>query len=123
MKSLDRAECDKAIKTYVGLLFRVREQPRGEMGRAAPPPTLPSPAPRLPTQTRPNVMFHRYIGIWFKRSLVRARCVLSLLLRLAWHASGTYDKISKSGGSQGGTIRFQQELADGANAGLVNAVG
>eukprot|EP00903_Cladosiphon_okamuranus_P012930 g12073.t1 len=45
------------------------------------------------------------------------------LVRLAWHASGTYDKISKTGGSQGGTIRFQQELADGANAGLVNAVG
>eukprot|EP00752_Nemacystus_decipiens_P009671 g8640.t1 len=45
------------------------------------------------------------------------------LVRLAWHSSGTYDKISKTGGSQGGTMRFQQELADGANAGLVNAVG
>lgn len=43
--------------------------------------------------------------------------------RLAWHASGTYDKISKTGGSQGGTMRFKEELADGANAGLVNAVG
>lgn len=43
--------------------------------------------------------------------------------RLAWHSSGTYDKISKTGGSQGGTMRFEQELADGANAGLVNAVG
>lgn len=61
-------------------------------------------------------------------------CVLNIYLvvyhvlpsffeRLAWHASGTYDKISKTGGSQGGTMRFQQELADGANAGLVNAVG
>ncbi|CAN0468328.1 unnamed protein product [Ascophyllum nodosum] len=44
------------------------------------------------------------------------------LVRLAWHSSGTYDKISKTGGSQGGTIRFEQELADGANAGLANAV-
>lgn len=51
-------------------------------------------------------------------------CVhLFYLHRLAWHSSGTYDKISKTGGSQGGTMRFQQELADGANAGLVNAVG
>lgn len=49
--------------------------------------------------------------------------VLCVFPRLAWHASGTYDKISKTGGSEGGTIRFQQELADGANAGLVNAVG
>ncbi|CAM9971355.1 unnamed protein product [Ectocarpus sp. 6 AP-2014] len=45
------------------------------------------------------------------------------LVRLAWHSSGTYDKISKTGGSQGGTMRFSQELADGANAGLNNAVG
>ncbi|CAM9768637.1 unnamed protein product, partial [Laminaria digitata] len=44
-------------------------------------------------------------------------------VRLAWHSSGTYDKISKTGGSEGGTMRFEQELADGANAGLVNAVG
>lgn len=44
------------------------------------------------------------------------------LVRLAWHSSGTYDKMSKTGGSQGGTIRFQEELAHGANAGLDNAV-
>jgi cytochrome c peroxidase len=40
------------------------------------------------------------------------------MLRLAWHSSGTYDKISKTGGSQGGTIRFKEELAHGGNAGL-----
>lgn len=40
------------------------------------------------------------------------------LLRLAWHSSGTYDKISKTGGSNGGTIRFEQELKHGANGGL-----
>tara|TARA_B100000768_G_scaffold172574_1_gene180976 strand:+ start:1168 stop:1509 length:342 start_codon:yes stop_codon:yes gene_type:complete len=28
------------------------------------------------------------------------------LLRLAWHSSGTFDKISKTGGSKGGTIRY-----------------
>ena len=40
------------------------------------------------------------------------------LLRLAWHSSGTFDKISKTGGSKGGTIRFKEELAHGGNAGL-----
>ena len=40
------------------------------------------------------------------------------MLRLAWHSSGTYDKISKTGGSGGGTIRFKEELVHGGNAGL-----
>jgi len=44
------------------------------------------------------------------------------LVRLAWHSSGTYDKISKTGGSQKGTIRFKEELSHGANAGLDIAV-
>eukprot|EP00978_Attheya_sp_CCMP212_P034864 scaffold148694_cov60-Attheya_sp.AAC.2 len=40
------------------------------------------------------------------------------LVRLSWHSSGTYDKISKTGGSYGGTIRFKEELIHGGNAGL-----
>lgn len=40
------------------------------------------------------------------------------LVRLAWHSSGTYDKMLKDGGSSGGTIRFKEELAHGGNAGL-----
>jgi cytochrome c peroxidase len=44
------------------------------------------------------------------------------MLRLAWHSSGTFDKISKTGGSQGGTIRFKEELAHGGNAGLSKMV-
>ncbi|KAL7496069.1 hypothetical protein ACHAWT_006359 [Skeletonema menzelii] len=32
------------------------------------------------------------------------------LVRLAWHSSGTYDKMSKDGGSGGGTIRFKEEF-------------
>lgn len=39
---------------------------------------------------------------------------------MAWHASGTYDKVSKTGGSGGGTIRFKSELMHGGNAGLEN---
>ena len=44
------------------------------------------------------------------------------LVRLAWHSSGTYDKIKKDGGSYGGTIRFKEELSHGANGGLDTAM-
>jgi hypothetical protein len=40
------------------------------------------------------------------------------LVRLAWHASGTYDARDGSGGSNGATMRFPQESEWGANAGL-----
>lgn len=40
------------------------------------------------------------------------------LVRLAWHASGTYDKESGTGGSDGATMRFSPESDHGANAGL-----
>lgn len=41
-----------------------------------------------------------------------------VLLRLAWHASGTYDTVTKTGGSNGATMRFAPEGDHGANAGL-----
>jgi hypothetical protein len=44
-----------------------------------------------------------------------------VFVRLAWHASGTYDKVSKTGGSNGATMRFKPESEDGANAGLALA--
>ncbi|GAA5914431.1 peroxidase [Sporobolomyces salmoneus] len=44
-----------------------------------------------------------------------------VLVRLAWHCSGTYDKDSNSGGSNGATMRFAPEANHGANAGLEKA--
>jgi cytochrome c peroxidase len=41
-----------------------------------------------------------------------------VLVRLAWHASGTYDKETGTGGSNGATMRFNPEAGHGANAGL-----
>ncbi|TFK44140.1 heme peroxidase [Crucibulum laeve] len=41
-----------------------------------------------------------------------------VILRLAWHASGTYDKDTKTGGSNYATMRFEPESLQGANAGL-----
>lgn len=41
-----------------------------------------------------------------------------VFLRLAWHSSGTYDKDTKTGGSNYATMRFAPESLHGANAGL-----
>ncbi|KAI7827538.1 heme peroxidase, partial [Gamsiella multidivaricata] len=41
-----------------------------------------------------------------------------VFLRLAWHASGTYDINSKDGGSNYATMRYKPEAGHGANAGL-----
>ncbi|KAI6037578.1 heme peroxidase [Pisolithus marmoratus] len=44
-----------------------------------------------------------------------------VVLRLAWHASGTYDKNLGTGGSNFATMRFEPESLHDANAGLLVA--
>lgn len=44
-----------------------------------------------------------------------------VLVRLAWHSSGTWDKNDNTGGSYGGTYRYKKESQDPSNAGLENA--
>lgn len=41
-----------------------------------------------------------------------------LLTRLAWHASGTYDKSTNKGGSYAGTMIYSPEASDVENSGL-----
>ena len=41
-----------------------------------------------------------------------------VVLRLGWHASGTYDAATGTGGSNGATMRFAPEKEHGANSGL-----
>ncbi|KNC52463.1 uncharacterized protein AMSG_12124 [Thecamonas trahens ATCC 50062] len=41
-----------------------------------------------------------------------------IALRVAWHASGTFDKHDGTGGSDGATMRFEPEISDDANKGL-----
>lgn len=40
-----------------------------------------------------------------------------VLVRLAWHASGTYDVKTDTGGSDGAGMRYEAEGGDPANAG------
>uniref|UniRef100_A0A7S2DJQ0 Plant heme peroxidase family profile domain-containing protein n=1 Tax=Alexandrium andersonii TaxID=327968 RepID=A0A7S2DJQ0_9DINO len=44
-----------------------------------------------------------------------------LLIRLAWHSSGTYCKEDGTGGSNGATMRYTLEAGDPENAGLDHA--
>jgi len=44
-----------------------------------------------------------------------------LMLRFAWHSSGTYDKTTDTGGSNGGTIWREIESNDPENAGFEKA--
>jgi len=44
-----------------------------------------------------------------------------LLIRLAWHSSGTYNKDDGAGGSNGATMRYALEAGDPENAGLAKA--
>lgn len=41
-----------------------------------------------------------------------------MMVRLAWHAAGTFDKSNGTGGTDGATMRFEPESTDDANAGL-----
>eukprot|EP00013_Stygamoeba_regulata_P025336 CAMPEP_0177653890 /NCGR_PEP_ID=MMETSP0447-20121125/13992_1 /TAXON_ID=0 /ORGANISM="Stygamoeba regulata, Strain BSH-02190019" /LENGTH=405 /DNA_ID=CAMNT_0019157407 /DNA_START=54 /DNA_END=1271 /DNA_ORIENTATION=- len=58
------------------------------------------------------------------RSSIRDRLInrkanaCPMAVRLAWHAAGTFDKHTKTGGTNGATMRFKPESTDNANAGL-----
>jgi L-ascorbate peroxidase len=55
------------------------------------------------------------------RSLIADKKCAPIIVRLAWHGAGTFDCKSRTGGPFG-SIRQQEELAHGANAGLHIAV-
>ena len=63
-------------------------------------------------------------GGWGFRFVDKMNCN-PILLRLAWHDAGTYDKSKSDFGDRGGangSIRFSPEITMGANNGLDKAV-
>ncbi|QDZ19010.1 ascorbate peroxidase [Chloropicon primus] len=55
------------------------------------------------------------------KSLVREKNCAPIMVRLAWHECGNYDRYEGDGGSVG-SIRFEKELDHAANAGLGSAL-
>nr|AQL59244.1 ascorbate peroxidase 3 [Lilium regale] len=55
------------------------------------------------------------------RALIANKNCAPIMVRLAWHDAGTYDVNTKTGGPNG-SIRFEEELNHGANAGLKIAI-
>ena len=52
-------------------------------------------------------------------ALLNAKVIaFPIAVRQAWHSSGTYDKTTNTGGSNGATMRFSPEKDDPANNGL-----
>ncbi|PKA60777.1 putative L-ascorbate peroxidase 4 [Apostasia shenzhenica] len=55
------------------------------------------------------------------RALISSKNCAPIMLRLAWHDAGTYDKSTKTGGPNG-SIKFEEEYSHGSNAGLKIAI-
>ncbi|XP_050231051.1 L-ascorbate peroxidase 3 [Mercurialis annua] len=55
------------------------------------------------------------------RALIAYKNCAPIMLRLAWHDAGTYDKHTKTGGPNG-SIRNEEEYCHGSNSGLKIAI-
>ena len=65
------------------------------------------------------VSFSDVTDTHLSRLIILDGSLAPVLIRLAWHASGTYNKADNTGGSNYATMRFKPESAHGANNGLV----
>ncbi|KAH8051801.1 cytochrome-c peroxidase [Aureococcus anophagefferens] len=61
------------------------------------------------------------IAKWLHRPEHDDGSLAPLMIRFAWHCCGTYDRHKKSGGSNGGTMRFLAEQADPEKQGFAEA--
>jgi len=78
-------------------------------------------APFTPTQADYQAVYDAVAKLLWEKDDYDDGSYAPVILRLAWHASGTYDAATGTGGSNGATMRFAPEAEHGANAGLVTA--
>ncbi|KAN0068429.1 hem peroxidase [Elaphomyces granulatus] len=77
-----------------------------------------TPAPFVPTKEDYQKVYNEIARLLVEKDEYDDGSYGPVLVRLAWHASGTYDKDTGTGGSNGATMRFAPESDHGANAGL-----
>lgn len=107
--------CSLAIQTHVDSAAAEYKYERGN--------PIPTPEQQAKWGTRLGFFTEEKDGFDAIRGeiveLIKADLTLGpSLVRLSFHSAGTYDRISKTGGSAKGTIRFESELAHEANAGV-----
>ncbi|KAK2464341.1 hypothetical protein APHAL10511_003798 [Amanita phalloides] len=71
-----------------------------------------------PTKEDYQKVYNRIAGILDEAGEYDDGSFGPVVLRLAWHASGTYDKETNTGGSNYATMRFEPESIHSANNGL-----
>ncbi|THH05349.1 hypothetical protein EW145_g4863 [Phellinidium pouzarii] len=72
----------------------------------------------VPTKEDYQKVYNEIAGILEENSEYDDGSYGPILIRLAWHSSGTYDKDTKTGGSNYATMRFEPEALHGVNRGL-----
>ena len=71
-------------------------------------------ADKMPTSKDPDA-----VAVDVRHALINRKVnACPMAIRVAWHSSGTFDKNDSTGGSNGGTMQFEPEHSDPANAGL-----
>lgn len=87
-----------------------------------PPPTTTKAVKKTASAVKTPEASFAALRVDITKLMARDKDFGPTMVRLAWHSSGTYDRMTNTGGSGGGTIRFKEELAHGGNAGLDKAV-
>ncbi|KIJ95716.1 class II peroxidase, partial [Laccaria amethystina LaAM-08-1] len=91
---------------------------KGEDGAAAAVKSIQTKAKFVPTKQDYQKVYNRVAELLDEAGEYDDGSYGPVILRLAWHASGTYDKDSNTGGSNYATMRFEPESLHNANAGL-----
>ncbi|RVX66489.1 putative heme-binding peroxidase [Exophiala mesophila] len=90
------------------------------MSAPAPPPSH-TPSPDNPPSTSQLSQVRAAISSLLSQPSYDDGSAGPVLVRLAWHSAGTFDKATHSGGSNGAGMRWESEGGDPANAGLQHA--